>query len=400
MLNPKFSIFNENMFLQAKNIFNSLENNSGKSILDLTIGEPQMPPPDWINDNINSFSSNWQSYPKAFADRQFLEDLSMYFNVRFPNISEKFVMDDHIVPVPGTREPLNLIGFCVQGVKSEQIACVTNPFYHAWRTGALSSNSNIYYMNADYNNGFLPDIKNIDKKILQKTVIMYLCSPSNPQGSIASYDYIKEAISFSRFYNFLLIFDECYIDIWRNNKPISALEVSIEMTKPNMDPLSNLIVVNSLSKRSNAAGLRAGFLCGDKRFILAYKKLVANGAALVQTPILRVAGALYKDDGHNKLIRKHYNKSFDIIKRKLNISPPDGGFFLWLSVPQIFDGDDKKFASEIYEKCGIKVMPGSLMGVKTDNYNPSSGYVRLAIVHSHDYIEEATSRLARLFESL
>ena len=399
MLNPKFSIFDENMFLKVNELFDKIENNSGKSIINLTIGEPQMSPPKWINDIMSNHLNNWHSYPKASADKDFLNDLSFYFRNRFESIAEKFILDDHIVPVPGTREPLNLIGFCVKDVKPNQIACVTNPFYHAWRTGALSSDSKIVYLNANKENNFLPDLNEISEKILKNTVIMYLCSPSNPQGTIASIDYIKKAIDFARYYNFLLVFDECYIDIWRNIKPSSALQVCFDMEKINEDPFKNLIVVNSLSKRSNSAGLRAGFICGDKRFISAYKKLVSNGAALVQTPILRVAGSLYRDNEHNEEIRAHYDYSFKIIKDGLKTPTPNGGFFLWFPVPEKFKGNDKDFTSEIYANCGIKVMPGSLMGQNYNGYNPASGYVRLAIVHNHKYIKDAVKRLANFMKN-
>ncbi len=142
--------------------------------------------------------------------------------------------------------------------------------------------------------------------------------------------YIETAIRLARRHNFLLVMDECYIDIWRHNKPLSALEVAAGMVDEggsDNDIFANLVVLNSLSKRSNAAGLRAGFLCGDRQLIAAYKQLVANGGALVPTPLLHAAGALYRDDAHNQQIRAHYDKSFDLLSQHLDIQVPDGGFF-------------------------------------------------------------------------
>ena len=136
------------------------------------------------------------------------------------------------------------------------------------------------------------------------------CNPTNPQGAIASRAYIEKAISLARAHNFLLVMDECYIDIWRRQKPLSALEVAASMAEndaSDKDIFANLIVLNSLSKRSSAAGLRAGFLCGDRRAIAAYKQIVANGGALVPTPLLHAAGALYRDEAHNQQIRAHYD---------------------------------------------------------------------------------------------
>ena len=83
MLNPDFSIFNDNMFIQVRKILDPLKIETNLSPLDLTIGEPQLCPPDWLNDVLLKEAKNWQAYPKAFADQQFVEDLSVYFDTRF-----------------------------------------------------------------------------------------------------------------------------------------------------------------------------------------------------------------------------------------------------------------------------------------------------------------------------
>ena len=163
-------------------------------------------------------------------------------------------MAAHIVPVPGTREPLHLLGYCVHGAKQDSVALVTNPFYHAWRAGALIAGGEIIYINAVAEHDFLPCLQDLDENVLARCTILYLCSPSNPHGKIASADYLAYALQLAREFNFLLVVDECYIDIWRQTCPISALEVAVKMAKANHqqfkgDPFSHLIVLNSLSKR-------------------------------------------------------------------------------------------------------------------------------------------------------
>ena len=116
MLNPDFSIFNDNMFVQVRQILDDVAVQTNEDLLDVTVGEPRMPPPDWLADHLMAESKNWQAYPKAFADRAFLEDLSVYFQTRFPDIAGQFDMEEHIVPVSGTREPLHLLGYCVRGL--------------------------------------------------------------------------------------------------------------------------------------------------------------------------------------------------------------------------------------------------------------------------------------------
>ena len=403
MLNPDFSIFNDNMFLQVRQILNDVPVQSEEELLDVTVGEPRMPPPGWLAEVLAAESKNWQAYPKAFADQAFLDDLSVYIDARFPGLAGRFDLGDHIVPVPGTREPLHLLGWCVRGAKQNNCALVSNPFYHAWRAGALAAGGQIIYINASVHTGFLPSLDSLDEATLSRCTILYLCSPTNPHGVIASPDYIAKALRLARQFNFLLVVDECYIDIWRHNKPLSALEIAAGMAGEDgsdSDIFANLVVLNSLSKRSSAAGLRAGFLCGDRQVITAYKQLVANGGALVPTPLLHAAGALYRDDVHNQQIRAHYDKSFDILSQHLDIQIPDGGFFLWLGVPEKLNGDDQRMTAELYQQAGISSVPGSVMATASQQINPGAGYIRLAIVHDHETINEAARRLAGFLSSL
>ncbi len=400
MLNPDFSIFNDNMFVQVRQLLDPLVPPDGLAVLDLTVGEPKFPPPDWLSSELAAASTNWQAYPKAFADQAFLDDLGHYFDARFGSIAGRFDLGAHIVPVPGTREPLHLLGYCVKGAKADSIALVTNPFYHAWRAGALASGGAIDYVNASEQTGFLADLDSLSAAQLDRCTVLYLCNPSNPQGVIADAAYIEKAVTLARQHNFLLIMDECYIDIWRRRRPVSALEVAWQMNSPTEDKFSHLIIINSLSKRSSAAGLRAGFLCGDKRVIAAYKQLVANGAALVPTPLLHVAGALYRDAAHNQTIRSFYDSAFEILSRHLPVAIPQGGFFLWYPVPSGFTGDDRAFSASLYEKAGIRTVAGSFMAKPHQGINPGAGFVRLAIVHEHPVIEQAASRIASFVDAL
>jgi len=400
MINPDFAIFDDNMFIQVRQILDGVSPDPNQPVIDVTVGEPRIAPPDILGNTLNEYSANWQAYPKAFADQQFFDDLHLYFEDRFPSIAGNFDYPAHIVPVPGTREPLHFLGICVAGAKQNSAALVSMPFYHAWRTGAMATGGEIIYMPAFEADGFLPDLSRIDEAVLQRTTMMLLCSPTNPQGSIASADYIAHAIGLARHYNFLLVMDECYIDIWRGDKPVSALEVAMGMSAGEDDPFHHLIVLNSLSKRSSAAGLRVGFICGDRQLCAAYLKLVANGGALVPTPLLRAGGALYRDNLHNEDIRAHYDKSFDILKQHLDIIVPQGGFFLWYPVPRAFNGDDKAFAVKMFETASIKSVPGSVMATDGGMGNPGAGFVRLAIVHDHDTIEMLARRMAKLGENL
>lgn len=396
MFNPDFAIFDDNMFVQLRAALDDIQPPQGLPVINLTIGEPQMPAPKIVSEVIAANADHWARYPKAEGDAAFREDVGVYLGYRFgKGVADMVDPDKHIVPVVGTREPLHLLGQMVRGAKDDSAALLPNPFYHAWRTGALGAGGQIVMLDAQAQNGFLPDLDRLSEALLKRTTIFYICSPTNPHGRFADAAYLRRLLEMARTYNFLLLSDECYSDIWRQKAPVSALEVACDMQQG----LSHLVVLNSLSKRSNAAGLRAGFLAGDEAAISLYKKMVANGAALLPTPLLRAAGALYRDPDHAEAIRRHYETSFHIAKQGLGLDEsvcPDqgGGFFLWLPVR-----DDIAFARRAYKEQALRVMPGSFMACAGEKGNVGAGYVRIALVHDHDVIKEAVARLALLSEA-
>ena len=393
-LNPAHAIFDGNMFVQLRSILEPIAPHPNLPMLDMSIGEPQMPPCQLLLDSVTKHNSAWQFYPKATGNARFIKAVQNYIDRRWPAAS-RLADDEQIIPVPGTREPLHLLGHLVAGTKPNSVALVINPFYHAWRAGALASGAEIKFLNSGANHNFLPDLAAVDADILARTTLLYLCSPTNPHGSIMDLDYLKMALALARQHEFLVVMDECYGDIWRHNPPPGMIEAAAALADDasDLDPLRNLVVLNSLSKRSGAAGLRAGFMVGDYSVINQYLKIIGNGGSLVPTPLLEVAADLYDDDDHVGMIRSYYNANFDIAATHLRITPPEGGFFLWLKVD-----DDIDFVQHLMAEQAVRALPGSLMAVATDAGNPGSGYVRLALVHDAERTDIAIRRIAKIYQ--
>ena len=392
-LNPAHAIFDSNMFLQLRSILEPIAPHPSLPILDMSIGEPQMLPCQLLLDSVIKHNSAWQLYPKATGNARFIGAIQNYIDRRWP-ASSQLVDDSQVIPVPGTREPLHLLGHLFADTKPNAVALVTNPFYHAWRAGALASGAEIQFLNSWANHKYLPDLAAVDADILARTTLLYLCSPTNPHGSIMDIDYLKMALSLARQHDFLVVMDECYSDIWRHQPPPGMLEAAAALAGDvsGQDPLCNLVVLNSLSKRSGAAGLRAGFMVGDQSVINQYLKIIGNGGSLVPTPLLEVAADLYDDDDHVVKIRSYYNANFDIAAAHLRITPPEGGFFLWLKVD-----DDIHFVQRLMAEQAVRALPGSFMAVTTDSGNPGSGFVRLALVHDADSTDTAIRRIANVY---
>lgn len=403
MINPAFVQFDDNMFHQLRQLLADIPAAEGLPVMNMTIGEPQQPAPELLAATVARHDNRWNSYPKPMADESMQADLLAYIEQRFGRKAKEMITPDaHLVAVPGTREPLHFLGLCVAGSKADGCALVSNPYYHAWRAGAMASGGEIIYMNLTEQTGYLPDLEAVDAADLNRCMIMYICAPSNPHGALADAAWLRQAAKLARQHDFLLVVDECYIDIWRDEQPVGMLRALADdladnlagdlPQDPEQDPLRNIVILNSLSKRSNAAGLRAGFLAGDKRVIAAYIKLISNGGALLPTPLLRAAGALYRDQAHQDRIRAHYDKAFSAAQSILGVAPPKGGFFLWLKVR-----DDIAFTKILWQEAAIRVMPGRYMAAQTKAGNPGAGYVRLALVHDHDIIEQALHRIAPLY---
>ena len=398
MVNPDYIILKDWMFGKLNDLLADLHSNPNYPILKMSLGEPTLSMPEFVRDELSLNYNEWGKYPPSVAIPELSNSILRYIERRHPGAEKIININKNIVPVPGTREPLHLIGLLAKKTKMEETsAIVTNPFYHAWRAGSISSGSKIHWLNALPENEYLPNISNIPVKILDSSVIMYICSPSNPHGSVASLNYLKNAILLARKHNFILAIDECYGDIYRLNKPKppGGLDAALSLG----DNLDNVIIFNSLSKRSNASGMRAGFIAGDERIIDSYKLLVSNGASPVPIPIQKVAAALYDDEEHNTNACIHYDQNFQIIEKYLkpfdkNFTIPEGGFFLWLKV-----NDDEAAAKILWNKFSLRVMPGRYMASDVDGLNPGKGYLRIAIVDNKEVIEEAMKRVSLFLKS-
>ncbi len=398
MVNPEYNILKDWMFGKLNSLLENLDTNPNYPILKLSLGEPTLKMPKFVKNELSLNYNDWGKYPPSGAIPRLSSSIINYIERRYPGAERIININKNIVPVPGTREPLHLVGLLAKNMKvGKTTAIVTNPFYHAWRAGSISSGSSIHWLNALPEYGYLPNISNIPEKILDSSVIMYICTPSNPHGSVANLNYLKKAILLARKHNFILAIDECYGDIYRLNKPKPAggFDAAVTLGKK----LDNLVVFNSLSKRSNASGIRAGFIAGDEKIIDSYKLLVSNGASPVPIPIQNVAAALYDDDDHNTKACLHYDQNFEIVEKYLrpfynDFKIPDAGFFLWLKVK-----NDEEAAKILWNKFSLRVMPGRFMAKDQNGFNPGKGFLRISIVDKKEIVEEAMKRISLFLKS-
>ena len=157
-LNPEYRIFDGNMFAQMRALLADQQPPEGSALLDLSIGEPQIPSGPLLTDSIAAHNEGWQFYPKAAGHARFTSAVENYIARRWPSAAGLVDLDRQMLPVPGTREPLAFFGGLVRNTKPDAAALVANPYYHAWRAGALASGAEIRYLNAVAGDGFVPDL--------------------------------------------------------------------------------------------------------------------------------------------------------------------------------------------------------------------------------------------------
>ena len=205
-----------------------------------------------------------------------------------------------------------------------------NPFYQVYLGAIVMRHAEPVYMPALKQTNFLPDFSALDEDTLSRTAMAYICTPANPQGTIASLDYLVHALQLARKYDFVLCFDECYAEIYDKVAPSGGLEAAAKLG----GSLDNMLIFHSLSKRSNAPGLRSGFVAGDPDLIRRFRTLRSYGGSLPPLPTLAASAALWRDEAHVEANRALYREKFDIAERilgnRFGFYRPGGGFFLWV----------------------------------------------------------------------
>ncbi len=364
----------------------------GKPAINLSVGEPQHPIPPFVGPVIAAHLNDFGRYPANKGTERFRRAAAHWLNRRYL-LPRPLDANAEILVLNGTREGLFLAAVAAERFVSARVGrpaiLIPNPFYAAYGAGAAAADCEPVYLAATKASGFLPVLDALDDALLRRTVAMYLASPSNPQGAVADRDYLARLVALARRFGFLVFSDECYSEIYTQRPPHGMLEVA-------GPDFANVVVFQSLSKRSNLPGLRVGFAAGDKRFLGRFIELRNIAAPQVPVPAQEVAVAAYGDEAHVEENRRLYAQKFDladqILGDRYDYHRPAGGFYLWLDVSQ--QGGDEQAAVRLWHEAGLRVVPGRYLArPQADGSNPGSGYIRIAMVQDRETTAEALHRL-------
>ena len=356
-----------------------------EEIIELHIGEPKGKAPKEALDIITNCSSDFSKYPTSSGDPSLREAYCEWLSDRFsanyanPNL--------HVLPLSGSREGIfSFIQSAIDTTKDNPKVILPNPFYKIYEGAAIMAGAEPYYVNSEESNGFKPDFDSVPESVWKDCQLLILCSPSNPTGYCLSKEEYEDLLIKAEKYDFLVCSDECYVDIYESNSnpPTGLLECD-DLSKPN----SRSVVFHSLSKRSNLAGLRSGFICAGKEIIEKLSLYRTYHGVTLSFPTQKASTWAWSDRKHVAENRIEYDKKYkaaisclDVIE---NLSRPSGGFYLWLKLPC----DDQIFAKTLYQNEAILSLPGSYLAKENNGVNAGKGYLRLAVVHDLDTVIKA-----------
>ncbi len=350
-------------FEKLSALLNDVTPNPQYEAVNLTIGEPQFETPMFIQNALKENSALLNKYPKSSGEAYVTEAQRAFVQKRF-GVALK---ESELLCTFGTREVLFNFPQYLLHDKPNPVMAYTNPFYQIYEGAAIASRAKVVHLNLTKENAFKPDIT---LPQLKEADLIILNFPNNPTTSTLSLDELGEWVKFALKYDIVLLNDECYSEIYVDEKPVSLLEASLHVGN---ESFKNVLVINSISKRSSAPGLRSGFIAGDEKILSGYMKYRTYIGAGIPLPLQKASAAAWSDMEHVEITRQEYAKNLRLAEAILGIDAIASTFYVWLEV-----GDDLGFTCKLYQEKNIKVLPGRFLG----RGGMGDGFVRIALVEN------------------
>ncbi|MBU1659276.1 succinyldiaminopimelate transaminase [bacterium] len=366
-------------FEKLNNLLSDITPNAAYAPCALTIGEPQFETPDFIQKSLCKNSSLLRKYPKTAGEDNLREAQREFILKRF----NTKLSNAQIIPTFGTREVLFNFPQFLLFDKTEPVMAFPNPFYQIYEGAAIASRAKMILMNLNEQNKFKPEINEDELRTCDLVILNF---PNNPTSSTLSIDELGTWVKLSLKHNFVLLNDECYSEIF-TDKPIpSLLEASTHVGNTDF---KNVIVINSISKRSSAPGLRSGFIAGDAAILKQYMDYRTYVGCASPLPLQSAAAEAWSDEAHVEVSRKVYKRNFELAQEILGVEIPHATFYVWLKVKNPLE-----FTKKLYKEYNVKVLPGEYLARDDKNgYNPGKNFIRIALVENETNTKDALNRI-------
>ena len=367
--------------------------NRAKTPLNVSIGEPKHATPPLILEALARGAANGlANYPTTIGPDALREAIAAWLGRRH-SLAAPLDPATDVLPVLGSREALFAFGQTViDGSRAAATVVVPNPFYQIYEGAALLAGAQTYCVNADPDRRFAHRWEDVPADVWGRTQLVYACSPDNPTGRVMPLAEWRTLFELSDRHGFVIASDECYSEIYFDEAqpPLGALAAAQALGR---DGFPRLVVFGSLSKRSNAPGLRSGYVAGDRTLIRAFLKYRTYHGSAMSGAVATASIAAWNDESHVVANRALYAEKFEALAPRLGTAlpcdMPDAAFYLWAATP----GDDVAFARRLYVEENVAVLPGSFLARHAHDRNPGAGRIRIALVASLESCAEAIDRI-------
>lgn len=347
--------------------------------INLQIGEPKHPTPAFVKEALAGRLDGLASYPLTVGTPELRQAIAAWLARRYgipPLDPEK-----QVLPVNGTREALFAFAQTVIEPRPDARVVCPNPFYQIYEGAALLAGARPIYG---------------EPQSWAGVQLLYACSPANPSGHVMDLAEWRRLFELADRHGFIIASDECYSEIYFDRPPLGALQAAHQLGRD----YERLVAFSSLSKRSNAPGMRSGFVAGDGELISKFLLYRTYHGSAMSLPVQAASIAAWQDEAHVEENRRLYAQKFDrllpMVKAPLAAGRPDGGFYIWLRTPN----DDTEFARRLHAQYNVLVLPGSFLARTVRGINPGAKHVRIALVPPLGECVEAMERIARLASAL
>jgi len=393
-VNPRLDLLKPYPFERLRALFAGVAPPAGVAPINLSIGEPRHPTPKLVLDALAAGGAGLSHYPMTIGPAALREAIASWLAARhaipLPDPATQ------VLPVLGSREALFAFAQTViDASRPGPMVVVPNPFYQIYEGAAILAGAGIRCVNAEEAHGWRHDWESVPDDVWARTQLLYVCSPDNPTGRVFGLDEWRTLFSLADRHGFAIASDECYSEVHFDESapPLGALGAAARLGRGGY---LGLVVFGSLSKRSNAPGLRSGYVAGDAKLIAAFLRYRTYHGSAMSPAVAAASIAAWRDEAHVRENRARYAAKFDALTPRLAAAlpceRPDAAFYLWARTP----GDDAEFAKRLHAEEHVTVLPGSYIARDAHGINPGRGRIRIALVADEAECAEGVDRIVRL----
>jgi acetylornithine aminotransferase len=346
----------------------------GVDLIDFGMGDPREVTPPFIRAALANSIDEVSSYPRATGLPELRTAIAGWIERRF---GVGVDAGTELVPTLGSKEAI--YSFAQVALGDKKLVAVPEPAYPVYERGALFAGGEVVTVPLSERRGWVPDLDAFER--WDEIALFWTCYPNNPTGAVTTLDFYEELAERARAHGFLVCSDEAYSELWFDEAPVSALQVRDR---------TNVVVFNTLSKRSSMTGYRSGFVCAPREVVDALKSFRPTVGTAPQEFVQRASIAAWSDERHVEDVRALYARKRDVLlpallERGLRLAGSAATFYLWMDV----GGPSEPFARRLLDR-GIVVAPGSFFGAAGE------GYARFALVPTEEQCRRAAAILREL----